>query len=213
MPVIVIAVAPGCRQLFGIDDTSVAGGDGPSAGDAPGAIDATIADAAPDAPVDAVPFSVDLCPGNYGDTIGTIPGSRYRRNNNDRPFAVHHADCNDDAPGWTHLLVPDGLGETANAAAWNPGRVKYVGVVQMPGQAALDASWFRFTGEPNIIGWDAQTNEPNDNDGVENGENQLAVIVGEGDLFDVGGANDYSAICECDGRAIDPTVATYIPTP
>ena len=202
----VVAVTPGCRQLFGIDDTSVAGG-----GDAPpGTADATIADAAPP---DAVQFSPEMCPVGYGDTIASVPGSRYRRNNNNVPFAMHHADCNDDAPGWTHLMVPDTLAESMTAAGWNPGRIKYVGVVQAPAQLALDAGWFRFSGEPNVIEWDTFGNEPNDNDGVENGENQLAAILSQGDLFDVGGATDYSAICECDGRGIDPTVAAYIPTP
>jgi hypothetical protein len=207
----VLAVT-GCRQLFGIDDTAVVGGDGPGGGDAPGAIDATIADAAPDAPIDAVPFSPDMCPNGYDQTIGSVPGSRYRRNNNDRPFATHHADCNDDAPGWTHLLVPDTFDESRTAAMWNNGRIKYVGIVQMPGQAQVDTGWFRFTGEPNAIVWDPP-DEPNDADGAENGENQLAAIFAEGELFDVAGATNYSAICECDGRAIDPTVATYLPAP
>jgi hypothetical protein len=204
---IVIAVAPGCRQLFGIDDTSVGGpADGPGAADA-----ATIADAAPDGTPDAVPFTPDMCPNSYDEVIASVPGSRYRRNNNDRPFATHHADCNDDAPGWTHLFVPDTLAESIEAAMWNTGRIKYVGIVQMPGQAAVDTGWYRFTGEPNVIVWDVQTNEPNDLDGVENGELQLTAIYGQGDLFDVGGVTPYSAICECDGRAIDPVVAAYIP--
>jgi hypothetical protein len=212
--VLALISSAGCRQIFGITDTDTASSDGAEADGPVATGDAESLDAAPDAPVDAVPFSPDLCPADYDRTIGSMPASRYRRINSNRPFAVHHADCSDDAPGWTHLIALDTAEESQSAASWNPQAFKYVGVVQAPAQPAVDAGWYRFTGEPNTVPWSQALGQPDDDgDDVEDGEESLGVIQGFGNLADVGGTMAYYAICECDGRPIDPAVAAMIPAP
>jgi hypothetical protein len=179
----------------------------PGSPDAPvdGRADARLPDASPP---DAA-FSVEMCPADYLLTVGSSPGSRYRFIGTGTTFATHHADCNDDHNGWTHLVAIDDAAEADAIGLFNFTNYSYVGAVQQPGQTELDGNWFIFTGGPVTAPW--ADNQPNDANNIEDGRESLMVIEGDGRLHDVRGLSDYEAVCECDGRPVDPTVATYIP--
>ena len=52
---------------------------------------------------------------------------------------------------------------------------------------------------------------PNDDNPGENNEENLGALNTTDLMHDVTGDLPYAAVCECDGRAIDPIVASYIP--
>ena len=169
----------------------------------------------PDGPppiIDAA-FDPALCPASYDRTVATSPGSRYRYIDVTETFATQHADCNDDHPGWTHLVVFDDLTEGAAIGDFDTSFYKYIGAVQQPSAGAMDQGWFKFTGGAVATGWSgAGGGQPDDaDDGVEDGDENLAVGAYTGLMHDVSGNSEYRAVCECDGHAIDPTVAGFIP--
>lgn len=181
------------------------------------AIDAMIdapVDAAIDAPLppDAFVFTPALCPVTYNLTTAAAPDSRYRVIGTAQPFATQHADCNDDTLGWTHLVVFDSQTE-ATAVGGMANGFRYVGLVQAPNQATVGAAWYRLTGGVLVTAWSNNSpQQPEDGeDYAEGNEENLAVASGSGALYDVRGLSSYIAVCECDGAAIDATVATYLP--
>lgn len=214
-----VALASGCGFHVaaggdaGRDGSSTidASGDGASAIDA--AIDASAIDAAIDAPsIDAFVFTPALCPVAYDRTTAAAPGSRFRVITTQAVFSSQHADCKDDAPGWTHLVVFDAQAE-ASAVGAMISAFFYVGIVQAPSQAGVGQGWFKLTGGAHATSWSSQSpQQPEDGDEyVENNEENLAVAGTNGALYDVIGSTGYRAVCECDGLPIDPTVAALIP--
>ncbi len=173
----------------------------PPAPDAPG-----VPDADPAAP-DAVPGFDPArdCPASYAPEV--LGGSRYRYfpadlippDDGNFGWDVFAADCNDDAPGLTHLGVPDVDGEIARwddviGSATYAYRFTWFGVSRDAGEstwhdvlgAPFDPTTLRlFVGEPN-----ASTNtraalwyEPSTNY-----------------VFDDPADYEYMAVCECDGK-------------
>ena len=175
-------------------------------------VDAAI-DAMADAMIDALVFTPAMCPASYTLTTGSAPLSRYRVITTAASFQTQHADCNDDHAGWTHLVAFDAQAEAGAVGGMTSG-FYYIGLVQAPNQTAVAAGWYRFTGGAMASGW-SQTGsfaQPEDaQDYVENGQEQLAVADSSGMAYDVAGLASYAAVCECDGHAIDPTVAAMIP--
>ena len=170
-------------------------------------------DARPDAtppPPDAG-FSPALCPGAYNIELPAVAGSRYRYISSALPFAAHHADCNNDLTGWTHLVALDTIAEAQAMGDINPTNYSYVGAAQAPGESQTDTGWRLFTGGDVTTGWSPMSTQPDDDEGIEDGEESLAIVAGTGNMHDVAGLSSYQAICECDGLPIDPVVATYIP--
>jgi len=165
-------------------------------------------DGARDASSDA--FTLAMCPASYTITVTGID-SRYRLITGAALIKAQHADCKDDVPGATHLAAFQTAGETAGVAAAvtsSPIRM-FVGAVQNGG-GGLAANWFVVTGEPLPSGlWNSM--EPNDADGIENGSEQFGLIDPMTDkLHDEDSVTTNGAVCECDGRAIDPTVEIVI---
>jgi hypothetical protein len=177
----------------------------------PGSIDAaedtTKVDAAVDAAIaDAPPFDVSMCPSTYNRMVAASQ-TRYRVIITDANFATHHASCNSDLPGRTHLVVFDSPAEATQVAAI-AGAFFYLGGVQAPDSGSPNSGWFGFDGEPLVGTWDP--GEPIDIDNVENNEQNLAGSELNAEHWDVGGAVVYNAVCECDGNAIPPQVLTMI---
>lgn len=172
---------------------------------------ATDDDAASDAPAQ---FDATRCPTGYVE-IANAPGSRYRVITTTRNFWDHHDDCADDgtAPENTHLVVLGSQAE-ANAVAGDVDARFYVGATQDPGQTSKSAGWRLFDGNPVATAWAVQDmpSEPSDSDGVENGQEQIAIADDDGLLSDAGGVTLYRAVCECDGVPIHATV-TIPPRP
>jgi hypothetical protein len=206
----------GCRQILGIDDLSDDGSDGVDAPDEPPDA-AEVADAAegdgPPQPIDADPpdasppdagFDPASCPASYSAIA--FGSSRYRLVNTPRSLTQHHDDCKDDLPGATHLVAFESMAEANAVTGLIAGSDNlWVGTVQPPGQSTVGGGWLQITGEPTPSAvWGS--GQPNDDDGNENGVQNVAVINASG-----GGLNDsettfaFDAICECDGRPIDPT--------
>ena len=187
-------------------------------GFAPTVSGATIVDA-PAADDDAAP-TIDvptaLCPASYVVTIAASP-TRYRVITTGADFNTHHASCNADAPGATHLASFETSAEAMaiqtvlqGVTPPAPADQYYIGAVQEPDQATTDAAWFVFTGAPLPAGLWAPT-QPNDDNPGENNEENLGAINAVDLLHDTTGDILYGAVCECDGQAIDPTVQSYIP--
>jgi hypothetical protein len=167
-----------------------------------------------DAMIDAPPMLV--CPIDYTVTV-TGSSSRYRISSSNGNFAQHHASCNDDMAGATHLAVFDTLSELDQITAMlsqvtqpNDGRF-YVGAVQMMNQATTSAGWLHFTGGA-VPATFWGTGHPEDNDTSElDHDQQLAALDAGLRLNDVSGSVFYGAVCECDGKTIDPTAAAHLP--
>jgi hypothetical protein len=87
----------------------------------------------------------------------------------------------------------------------------YVGGVQKRGQSTAAAEWWWLTGGAIPLSmWASQ--EPNDYNPGEN--NQENVVVFDSDvtgMVDVSGMSGYGAVCECDGKSHDPTLAAELP--
>jgi hypothetical protein len=178
-----------------------------------GSINADASDVsdASDTDVDAVvPVT---CPATYAITLASTT-TKYRVIETANAFAKLHEACNQDQPGRTHLASPETATEAtelrdAIVSLGSSGSQFYIGVVQKPNSGTVTAGWFVFTG-PALDGslW---VSTPNDDNPGENNEENLGAL-NTGDLMhDVTGDLAYPAICECDGLAIDPIVAGYIP--
>jgi hypothetical protein len=165
----------------------------------------------PDASPPDAGFSVDQCPVAYDLSFGQVPGSRFRYIQTSAPFATHHADCNDDRPGWTHLVAMNTVEEAQAIGALNMPSYSYVGAAQAPNQTLTHTGWRLFIGGVAGTGWSPVGTQPDDSDGAEDADETLAVVASTGNMHDVSGQTSYRAVCECDGLPIDPVVATYIP--
>jgi len=186
-----LASIPGCRQILGFDDVS-------------------IVDLSGDAASDGTPV---ICPATY-DVVLDGSTSRYRIITSPAVFRTHHATCNQDLPGATHLVALETAGEVnaLGARLATDTATYYVGAVQAPNQAATDVAWSVFTGGPLPSGlWSSGQPDDSPNPG-ENNEDNLAAIDSTHLLLDAGGTLFYGAVCECDGKAIDPAVASLIPS-
>lgn len=192
---------------------SFAHGTLPAGAEPDAAIDDAHADE--DAAVDAPrPFDAARCPTGYVE-IANAPGSRYRVITTTRNFWDHHDDCSDDgtAPENTHLVVLGSQAEADVLADIVDARF-YVGATQDPGQTSKSAAWRMFDGNPVATAWAVQDSpsEPSDYDGVENGQEQIAIADENALLSDAGGVTLYRAVCECDGVPVHATV-TIPPRP
>jgi len=130
--------------------------------------------------------------------------------------AAHHATCNSDLAGATHLASLDTAAEITElkgaviARAVTPITNHYVGVVQQRDQADLTAGWLVFGGGPlPAMMWSA--GQPNDDPAPESNDENLGALNLADLLNDTTGDVSYPAICECDGVPIAPTVAGLIP--
>jgi Lectin C-type domain len=162
-----------------------------------------------DAPV--AEFDPALCPAGYAVNNVTVePSSRYRLIAAGRTLKVHDADCDDDHPGWTHLVTLESNTEGQQIRDHMTNKTFYVGAVQLRNQAQTNASWFLVTGDPMPATW--QTGQPNDNGGSENNEQNFAAAdsANDGRLNDVSGSYSYYAVCECDGKPVPAEMANAI---
>jgi hypothetical protein len=159
-----------------------------------------------------------LCPIGYDVAIGT---SRYRIINTNAVFRVQHDACRTDTPGTPHLVALDSVAEM-NALMpillmQNPQAdlgSYFVGGVQMTNQATPAAGWLLITGEPLPAGlWDIPSAQPDDQGGAAGEDNyqNIAALHSADTLHDHIGSTPSGAVCECDGKAIDPTAAALIP--
>ncbi|MEZ4404588.1 MAG: C-type lectin domain-containing protein [Kofleriaceae bacterium] len=201
---ILLVAAVGCAfqptgQAGGAPDGAAADAavtDGPP-GDAPSP-DAEALDAPP---IDAVPIdAAPMCPGYVGG---------YRFVATSQSWRAAEADCEDDAPGRSHLVVIDDTTELVVVAAIAAANTRdvWVGVVRdgTDSTSPADWAWRWVTGGPaTYLPW--ETGQPNNAGGF-----QLVVELGwtTGRLKDVGTAVADAAICECDGRP--PVAADYTP--
>jgi hypothetical protein len=162
-----------------------------------------------DAPL--VAFDPAMCPAGYAvNNITVEPNSRYRLIANGATLKTHDADCNDDHPGWTHLVTLETNTEGQQIRDNLTNNIFYVGAVQLRNQAASNAGWFLVTGAAMPATW--QTGQPNDNGGGENNEQNFAAADSgqDGRLNDVSGGFNYSAVCECDGLPVPAEMAKAI---
>ncbi|MGE0870924.1 MAG: hypothetical protein AB7P03_20325 [Kofleriaceae bacterium] len=160
----------------------------------------------PDAPgtpgTDASPMG--SCAG-YSAIAGGQTGSTYRVIATPATFWSHHADCNNDNPGSTHLAALQTSAEGSAVVAIAGGVDIYVGAVQRPGQTDPSNNWDWLTGHHMTFGWAA--NEPEDGvDDVENGEEQLMLLTPTMHGRDTTGTLLAPAVCECDGLAISGSI-------
>jgi hypothetical protein len=154
------------------------------------------------------------CPSSYTMTLPSTT-TKYRVIATPAAFASHHAACNQDQSGGTHLASFETATEAMEmrdailAMSSPPGTQFYVGAVQKPSQTTTTTGWYVFTGGP--LDPSLWVSTPNDDNAGENNEENLGAL-NTGDLMhDVTGDLAYPAICECDGLTIDATVASYIP--
>lgn len=142
---------------------------------------------------------------SYSAIAGGQSGSTYRVITSAATFWAHHADCNDDNPGSTHLVALETATEGDAVIAIAGGVSFYAGAVQSAGQADPTDGWRWFTGGPMMFGWAA--NEGSDGaDDVEDGEEQLFMVAPTRHAIDVTGTAPARAVCECDGRAISGSI-------
>lgn len=153
------------------------------------------------------------CPETYTVTLPST-GSRYRVTASVGLPADHQAQCAQDLPGATHLVVLDTFTEmneldaVLQASPAPPRDRYYVGAIQRAAQSTLDAGWLLYTGEP-VPPELWSTGEPDDLDDVEDGLESDAVMA-LGRLVDVSGTSEYGAVCECDGRMLAPEVSALL---
>ena len=156
----------------------------------------------------AAGFDLTRCPSGYVDVTGA-PGSRYRLITTTRGFWDQNDDCNNDgtAPEIAHLVVLGSQAE-ANVMAGISGGRFYIGAAQDPNQTVKSANWHMFDGNPPASAWAVNDtpSEPSDADGVENGQEQVAIADTNTLMSDAGGITLYRAICECDGIPIAANV-------
>ena len=192
-------LAGGCRQLFGIDDTSIAGDGGSPTGDATdasGAIDAVVADGAPDAD------PLAGCPSDYNLVSPT--GRRYRRNTDDLDWIDAVVVCAADTPStggvYTHLAVFATEEERAEFHALLPTTL-WLGITERvnPG------TWIWITNEP--AGNYPPITSPPWTPGEPDGDGECGAIDENGGYEDrmCDGTGDIPSLCECDAYPDDPT--------
>lgn len=180
----------------------------------PGATACTAdSDAGFDAPIDA-----RQCPSTY---TASMDASRYRVSVTPAVLKIQSASCNDDAPGFTHLVALDSRLELdfVHALISSAGippvtlgfTLAWVGGAQLPNQPNKTAGWLNITGGPMIdTAW--APGEPNDgNSAAEaNAENYVVIWKEMPYLSDVPRGMAVSAVCECDGKPSDPIVQAQL---
>jgi hypothetical protein len=173
-------------------------------------------DVPPDMPIDVPGFDPSVCPVDYLTIIPSVPTSRYRLLLTSAKYSAQHANGVDDEMGLTHLVVFNSHAEAKEvgaaygmAAGIGPNSVFYIGAVQPPNQASPSSSWLWLTGGPVVETW--ANGAPNDGDNVENNRENAARSVWSGLLEDAFPTLLGNAVCECDGVAVEPTIATYVP--
>ncbi len=160
------------------------------------------------------------CPSSYTITVASS-ASQYRVVTTNAPWWDHQATCQADLPGMTHLVVFDSVAEQTEvssqlaAIASPPTSGWYaVGAVQTMNQPNPGAGWRWLTGGPVATAW--ATGKPDDGGGGgETNQRNLAAIAPALGLLDIQTqwfSPAVGAICECDGRATDGTVASQIPS-
>jgi hypothetical protein len=179
----------GCHQLFGLTEIQ------------------TRPDAfSPDSQCPLPDYNVSVLPA----------GSRYRLVTISQPPRAMHLDCLDDTDGLTHLAALDSPEELAAVVAkleQDGEFAVWVGAIQERDQPAPDVGWRWLTGELiDSAAWDVP-NEPNDFVLPENNdENAAHLQMMKPGLVDGLSGAKYHALCECDGRAIDPTLGALYDT-
>lgn len=173
-----------------------------------------------EAPIDA--FVPPVCPPSYSVTIGS---SKYAITPTNRMMWTQSDLCDADAPGSTHLVILETIGEAMALRAQlllqpaqPQGSRYFIGAVQDPMASGVEAGWITFAGAPldPALWSNFGTNlvEPDDNGNlVEDGEEQIAVFdltVTQGYLVDLSGRGNSGAVCECDGRSVAPQAAQYL---
>jgi hypothetical protein len=196
--VVLLLLAGGCRQLFGIDDTSIAG-DGGAPDDGPGdapAIDAFRADAPPDAD------PLALCPANYD--LVSPSGRRYRRNTDELDWIDAVVVCAADTPGnaavYTHLAVFATEEERAEFHQLLPTTL-WLGITER----VTAGTWIWITDEP--AGNYPPITSPPWTQGEPDGDGECGAIDENGGFEDrpCDGTGDIPSLCECDTYPEDPT--------
>ena len=141
--------------------------------------------------------------------------SRYRMIEAGARFGEHSDDCNNDLVGATHLVAIDTLAEVdqlelaITAAGSITNNKAWIGGVQPRDQVQPIAGWLSVTGGPLLSAWD--DNEPNDTGGNEdNGENHAGIERSRAGVVDFPTGDAQGAVCECDGKPIDPAAAAAI---
>jgi hypothetical protein len=173
-----------------------------------------------DAKVDAAPdarrFDPRLdCPASYDITLSGQT-SRYRMILEGHNVVQQNAACAADQIGATHLVALDDVNEIAvvqarvNTTAGLSQGCVWVGGVQLRDQVNDSTGWLMITGGPLAPMWDPA--EPNDGgDNVENNvENYVILGGGRASQIDVGGGPTFGAMCECDGKPVDPAATAAI---
>lgn len=155
------------------------------------------------------------CPASY---ILALPGqaSRYRLILAGDDFGDQSTACAAHKPGATHLAALDTIGEIAAVQAVvdvAPGLAQscaWIGGVQLRGQTGVTTGWLKITGGPLTPIWD--TGEPNDGgDYFENNSENFAFLGrGRRSQIDVPAFPSFGAMCECDGKPIDPAASAAI---
>ena len=176
------------------------------ASDATDPVDAIGGQEAGDAPVDTA-----ACPAGYGLTLAATT-TRYRVITTTAVFRVQLVACAADAPGATHLASLETAEEivglrdalVAAAATAGPGPF-FIGAAQMPGGIGT-GGWFVFTGGA-LPGGLWAPGQPSENTGSSE---QIANLASDL-LHDATGGTASEAVCECDGRPVDPVVIGYVP--
>lgn len=179
-----------CNQAFGLHDTVVVNGE------------AGVQDASVDSPrPDGEPAG---CPASY-DKILQQTASRYRVNVSTETFAFAAADCANDAPGLTHLIV------LSNRQEW-------LGLMTTPPMFLFGDTWigasdnrsrdarFRWVTDEDTAGFVVPATvavEPWEPDQPD-ARGQCGELRASGSLHDELCTSSANYICECDGYADNP---------
>ena len=160
--------------------------------------------------------SDSTCPVNYDLNI---PGpSRYRLIADGHRAWEQSDACDQDMQGMTHLAVIETPQELEDVRTFlkNPGSGLatggiWIGAVQRMSATSPRDGWLGFDGADLFNGWGGT--EPNDGlDNNENDHSEQFVVMEKGLSFfiDIPGNSTFSALCECDGKPIDSSVATLV---
>ena len=161
---------------------------------------------------DAAGFDLSKCPSTYNLVL--IDSSRYRVLTAPDRAWVQSDLCNADSAGFTHVAVLETSVEAVAAQAELDKLQQFrwwIGAVQDRSAVNPGDGWIWLTGEPLMSGWDAPV-EPDDADMIELDHLEQFAVIQQGHvgLIDIAGHDIYTAICECDGRAVDPEAAIKI---
>lgn len=151
---------------------------------------------APDAP--SPPPDADLlaaCRNVAGYTFEPTTNSFYRRVNVDDEWMLAKADCANDVPGKSHLIVSSSAAEEAFIRA-NPG---WIGLTDQVDLGATEGAFKTLTGEaaPPLTQPPWGPGQP-DNGGGD--EDCVEMRTSDGRLNDIECVATNTYVCECDGR-------------